>query len=232
MSRTKLVPRAISPADFDAMPPPREPARRSTGLATLDALLGGGLPVGPLVELSGQRSSGKSTLAFHVCSRALELRAAAWIGPRSSLWPIASLEAGLDTERLLVVHTQDGLSSLRAAQIVLSCPSAVATLVVDLPFGFHPRPAQLHGLQRLAERSETVLVLLTERARQAPSLAPSVALRLHVERAGGGLREREGALLADVSMTVEVLRHKSGPTQRSSEERIHGPDRLCAYCTL
>lgn len=42
--------------------------RWSTGLADLDAIIGGGMPNGRTVELFGAESSGKTTLAYHLCS--------------------------------------------------------------------------------------------------------------------------------------------------------------------
>src|SRR5262249_6299792 len=135
-----------------------------SGIAALDTLLGGGLPTGQIVELSGDRSSGKSTLALAACLRTLASeRAAAWIGT-PGFFPLATLEAGLPLERLLVVQVADGLSVLRAAQLLLSCPGAVGLLVLDLPASFAPAHVQLMRLQRLALRSATVLLLVTERA--------------------------------------------------------------------
>jgi hypothetical protein len=197
----------------------------ASGLASLDAVIGGGIPIGQITELSGTSSSGKSTLALHACARALDARAAAWIGPVGGFWPLAALECGLSTERLLVLHVPDGLAALRGAQILLGCPSAVAILVVDLSSTFRHRPGQLQALQRLAEHSQTALVLLTERSHHESSLGPAVALRLHVRR-------HPAEFPRSIRFQVEVLRHKNGPTQQSTEERIHGPDRLCVHCTL
>lgn len=203
---------------------PQTSPRLSCGLASLDQLAGGGIPIGQITEISGGASSGKSTLALHVCARALAERAVGWIGPAHTFWPLAALEAGLPTERLLVLQVSDGLSALRGAQILLGCPSAVAVLVVNLPVHFQARPAQLQALQRLAAHSQTALVLLTERPPDAPALGPLVALRLHVRRGN-----QTGIV---TPLQVEVLRHKSGPSQQSIEELFHGPDRLRLHCTL
>jgi recombination protein RecA len=42
--------------------------RWSTGLEDLDAIIGGGMPEGRVVEISGPESSGKTTLLYHLCS--------------------------------------------------------------------------------------------------------------------------------------------------------------------
>lgn len=207
---------------------PQAAPRLSWGVESLDRLAGGGIPVGQITEISGSSSSGKSTLALHLCARALAERAVGWIGPAHTFCPLGALEAGLPTERLLVLHVSDGLSALRGAQILLGCPSAVAVLVLNLPAHFLVRPAQLQALQRLAAHSQTALVLLTERAPDTPALGPLVALRLHVQR-GDQRDDQTGSL---TPLRVEVLRHKGGPSQQSIEEWFHGPDRLRLHCTL
>lgn len=43
--------------------------RWSTGIEDLDAIIGGGMPEGRVVEIYGPESSGKTTLLYHLCSR-------------------------------------------------------------------------------------------------------------------------------------------------------------------
>lgn len=42
--------------------------RWSTGIEDLDAIIGGGMPEGRVVEIYGAESSGKTTLGYHLCS--------------------------------------------------------------------------------------------------------------------------------------------------------------------
>ena len=41
--------------------------RWSTGIEDLDAIIGGGMPEGRVVEIFGPESSGKTTLLYHLC---------------------------------------------------------------------------------------------------------------------------------------------------------------------
>ena len=43
--------------------------RWSTGIEDLDAIIGGGMPEGRVVEIYGPESSGKTTLLYHLCGR-------------------------------------------------------------------------------------------------------------------------------------------------------------------
>lgn len=43
--------------------------RWSTGIEDLDAIIGGGMPEGRVIEIFGPESSGKTTLLYHLCSR-------------------------------------------------------------------------------------------------------------------------------------------------------------------
>ena len=200
------------------------PAWVPTGLGALDAALGGGLPCGQILEISGGASSGKSTLAFGMCRALLaQGKAVAWIDPTRRWAPLAALEAGLPLDLLLVARVGDGMAALRAAHLLLSCRGAVAAVVATLPPGFTPADSNLVKLQRLAAQGQVALVLLTERPPQGPSLSPTVALRLCVRR------EWRGAAAVCV---VEVARHKRGPNRVAVEEPAHGPDRLRIRSTL
>jgi recombination protein RecA len=202
--------------------PRAEPA--PLGSARLDRLLGGGVPRGQVVEVSGASSSGKATLAFAVCQRALERgQAAAWIDPGGTFWPLVAVERGVPVERLLVVRVNGQAAALRAAHILLASAGAVAVVVVDLPPGASVRDRELVALQRLAERSASALLFLTSRARTTPSLGAQVAVRLHVDRRGGNVAAPE--------LSVSVLRHKQGVSQREAEEAALGPDRLRLHCS-
>jgi hypothetical protein len=200
------------------------PAWVPTGLAPLDVALGGGLPCGQILEISGGASSGKSTLAFGMCRALLaQGKAVAWIDSTRRWAPLAALEAGLPMELLLVALVGDGMAALKAAHLLLSCRGAVAAVVVALPPGFAPADTNLVKLQRLAGQGQVALVFLTERPPQVPSLSPTVALRLCVHRQWRG---------AAAVCVIEVAHHKRGPNRVAVEEPAHGPDRLRIRSTL
>ena len=76
-----------------------------TGIAIVDELLGGGLPVGAITEMAGPECSGRTTLALSflgACTRAG--RICAWVDVSDTLSPEAAAAAGVQLDRLLWVR--------------------------------------------------------------------------------------------------------------------------------
>ena len=99
-------PAALSPAPQT----PREAA--ATGVAAVDALLQGGLPVGAVSELIGAESSGRTSLALaFVASRTAEGRACAWVDAGDAFDPESAAGSGVNLSQLLWVRCQGMQSS-------------------------------------------------------------------------------------------------------------------------
>src|SRR5262245_15882776 len=76
-----------------------------SGIAELDAALGGGFPRGSVVELCGPASSGRTSLAFSLLARATERQeACALVDVSDSLDPISLAAAGVELPRLLWIR--------------------------------------------------------------------------------------------------------------------------------
>ncbi len=76
-----------------------------TGVAEIDALLEGGLPVGTITEMVGPESSGRTAVALSFVSRVTRSGSVcAWIAACDALCPESAAEAGVDLSRLLWVR--------------------------------------------------------------------------------------------------------------------------------
>ena len=76
-----------------------------SGVAELDAVLGGGFPRGSLVELFGPASSGRTSLVFSVLAQATERQeACAFVDVSDSLDPVSLAAAGVELPRLLWIR--------------------------------------------------------------------------------------------------------------------------------
>lgn len=92
------IPGALSPQARQA------PRLQATGVAEVDALLGGGLPLGSLCELTGPVSSGRTSLALALLAQASKTGACAYIDVSDSLHPHSAAAAGVQLRNLLWVR--------------------------------------------------------------------------------------------------------------------------------
>jgi hypothetical protein len=87
-------------------PPPRviRPTA-STGIASLDGTLQGGLPIGAITEFTGPECSGRTSLAlsFLACLTN-DNRVCAWVDVSDTLHPESAATAGIDLNRLLWIR--------------------------------------------------------------------------------------------------------------------------------
>ena len=76
-----------------------------TGLADLDALIGGGLPRGEISEITGETSSGGTSVILSLLAEATARgEVAAYVDVSDCLDPLSAAAAGVDLERLLWVR--------------------------------------------------------------------------------------------------------------------------------
>jgi RecA/RadA recombinase len=202
-------------------------ARLPAGSPALDALTGGGLPRGRIVELTGPRGSGRmsAVLAMTAAVQATgEL--VALVDVADALDPRSAVRAGVVLPRLLWVRPTSLLDGLRAADWVLDAGGF--GLVVLYAAGVADRSStpeerrtswrktSVRGeapwirLARRAERAKSALVVVADR----PQVGTVAAVALAGERARprwvGG--ERGAPLLLDgVRGRIAVVRSKLGP---------------------
>jgi len=117
----------------------------STGAINLDAAIGiGGIPRGRVTEIFGPESSGKTTLALHVVSRAQRAGgAAAYIDAEHALDVEYAKKLGVDIDNLLVSQPDTGEQALEICEILVRS-GAVDVVVVDSVAALVPK-AEIEG---------------------------------------------------------------------------------------
>ena len=161
-------------------PPLRGEDRRrrplATGIAELDALLGGGFPRGEQSEIHGPASSGRTGVLLALLARTTGAGAlAALVDPLDRLDPVSAKTAGVDLERLLWLRGPRCGGEEPQAKALAHATGAVATLAsaglfdvvaLDLAGADHERRrlpmTTWLRLQRLVENGATVLVLVAD----------------------------------------------------------------------
>ncbi len=201
-----------------------------TGVAALDARLGGGLPRGQLSEITGPRSSGRASLAARMLASAVARgELAALVDALDMFDPGPAEAAGLELDRLLWIRghmvTSPGLcrdlnqraleQAIRALALVLQAGNfglvvfdaaeAPALAAGRLPFTTWLR------LSRLVEGSQTTVVLIggAPMARSAAGVSVKLAAR--------GRARFQGHLFEGIEVEARVVR-----------ARAHGPEGTAA----
>ncbi len=76
-----------------------------TGIAAVDELLGGGLPVGAITEIVGPECSGRTSLALSFVAASTQAnRICAWVDVSDALSPEAAAASGVQLDRMLWVR--------------------------------------------------------------------------------------------------------------------------------
>jgi len=116
-----------------------------TGSISLDSALGiGGVPRGRIIEIYGQESSGKTTLALHIIAEAQKTGGnAAFIDAEHALDPIYASAMGVDVKNLLISQPDTGEQALEIAEMLVRS-GAVDVVVIDSVAALVPR-AEIEG---------------------------------------------------------------------------------------
>ena len=141
------IPSALTPAKKIVRPV------APTGVAQVDELLDGGLPVGAITELAGPESSGRTSLALSFLAGITRAgRVAAWVDVSDALHPESAAAAGIDLPRLLWVRcgaapprTQPPAARCFALPDKYFAPPPVVKGLNGGGFGPHPR-TEVKGL--------------------------------------------------------------------------------------
>jgi len=125
--------RDVRAVDIDAIP---------TGSPSLDMALGiGGVPRGRVVEIFGPESSGKTTLALHICAEAQKAGGvAAFIDAENALDPDYAKRLGVDVGELLISQPDSAEQALQIVETLVRS-SQVDVIVIDSVAALAPKSA-------------------------------------------------------------------------------------------
>jgi hypothetical protein len=184
----------------------------ATSIDVLDALLGGGLPRGKVVEIASRRAAGRFSIVMATLAAATSAgEAAALIDHGDHFDPQLAEAAGVDLRRLLWVRPRT------MKQAVMSAEKLAATgfTLVVFDAGLHPvrgRPndAAWVRLARTAEAHGTAMLVTTPYPLTGTaSEAVVVADRVRTMWIGSGKAPR---VLGGVSTTLRVEKHRRTKT--------------------
>jgi len=116
-----------------------------TGSLALDLALGvGGIPRGRVIEIYGQESSGKTTLALHVIAEAQKRGGiAAFVDAEHAVDPLYARNLGVDIDNLLISQPDTGEQALEIVDALVRS-GAVDVVVLDSVAALVPK-AEIEG---------------------------------------------------------------------------------------
>ena len=116
----------------------------STGSLTLDIALGGGLPMGRIIEIYGPESSGKTTLTLEAIASAQKAgKICAFVDAEHALDPEYAEKLGVRIDELLISQPDTGEQALEIVE-ALARSGAVDVIVVDSVAALTPK-AEIEG---------------------------------------------------------------------------------------
>ena len=105
--------------------------RFSSGITALDIILGGGWPIGRIIEIYGPESSGKTTITLHaIVSAQRQGKVCAYIDAEHAYDAAYAHSIGVDTSKLLICSEIGGEKSLAVVESLVYTGS-VDLVVVD-----------------------------------------------------------------------------------------------------
>lgn len=105
-----------------------------TGCLALDAIIGSGIPVGRVIEIYGDESTGKSLVSQHIAAEALDAGHLVVYADSEATMSVEMLEnVGVDTEKLLyfIPDTMEDVFKTFAAAIEVKPKDSVLVLIWD-----------------------------------------------------------------------------------------------------
>ena len=116
----------------------------SSGALSLDIALGGGIPLGRIIEVYGPESSGKTTLSLHAIAEIQKIgKTAAFIDAEHALDPSYAQKIGVNIDNLLLSQPDNGEQALEIVEDLIKSDS-VDLIVIDSVAALTPK-AEIDG---------------------------------------------------------------------------------------
>jgi len=116
-----------------------------TGSISLDIALGGGVPVGRIIEVYGPESSGKTTLTIHIAAECQKAGGqVAFIDAEHALDPEYAQKIGLNLDECLISQPDSGEEALEITESLVRS-GAVDLIIVDSVAALTPK-AEIEGM--------------------------------------------------------------------------------------
>lgn len=179
----------------------------TTGHPELDRLFPAtGIPYGQLIELTGDTSSGKTSILFMMLSGIIRTGNVAYVDFCGSFFPSAALVSGLDVDRILVVRPDSISAGLRAAELVLRHRLACCVVLDLVGERTHLPHTLIHRLRLHTVRAKAIVIFLTENNSDLiPASMTSLKLEISRTNTAGIAVKVARSRISQEGISTEVL---------------------------
>lgn len=169
-----------------------------TGSLALDCALGiGGFPIGRIVEISGEESSGKTTLALHVMAESQKLGGkCAFIDAEHALDLGYAKKIGLKVEDLLISQPDTGEQALEIVDILVRS-GGISCIVIDSVAALVPK-AEIEGDMGQSHMGLQARLMSQALRKLTGSISKSGCLVIFINQ----LRQKIGVMFGDPETTT------------------------------
>jgi recombination protein RecA len=193
-----------------------------TGIASLDELLAGGLPVGAITEIVGPACSGRTSCTLAFLAQVMSAgQVCAWVDASDSFDPESAAANGVDLHRLLWVRCGEGQAAAMAATASPPAEPSPASCPEPIPSGGSPHPrSEARGLPQAVE------AFLHKTPYRDKSIgtpgAPNRAIAQHPAQASPSRKEQVAFDRLPARRGEHIVQHHSSTTESISPNSI-GP---------
>lgn len=174
-----------------------EVKRISTGSLLLDKALGGGVPVGRVIEVYGPESVGKTTLAMHIVAESQKKGGiCAFIDAENAFDPSYAKNIGVNIDELLISQPDNGEAAMETVDI-LARSGSVDVIVVDSVAALVPK-VELEG--EMSDNSMALQARLMSKALRkiVGNVSKSHCILIFINQ----LREKVGVIFGNPETTA------------------------------
>jgi recombination protein RecA len=211
-----------------------------SGSLSLDIALGGGIPMGRIIEIYGPESSGKTTIALHAIAEVQKKGGrAAFIDAEHALDPSYARKIGVDTDSLLISQPDDGEQALEITETLVRS-GGIDLIVVDSVAALTPR-AEIEGTMgdshmglqaRLMSQALRKLTAIVSKTNCSVIFINQLRMKIGVmfgnpeTTTGGNALKFYASLRLDVRRIDKIMEKISGAGEAAEQEIVGNKTRV------